>query len=288
MPTFTRKQLFQTTARLFDPKTWVGTTAGSVGANGTVYFIDARIANAAFSGERLYDRAWIWHHNTQFAYRTGSFNTGSGAFVSIQSAYGGAIASGDDFTVLPRLSPYDLNLAIDMTVNRMRARQEIPISANLNQVYYQLDGAASGVTIERVLNAYYYANPNASQNNDMDKRYFDWWGDGKNGSGNYMLTIAPPIASGAQIIVDGIITMTLGSAETATINVPHPEWVYAGALMHAYNALIQQAPGQASAELLQRRAEWVRQWREVAAKMNPTIDRSMQGIFDENPIRKSH
>lgn len=289
MPTFSRKQLFQTTARLFDPKTWVGTTAGSVGATGTVFFIDARVANPAFSGERLFDRAWIWHHSTQFGYRVGSFNAASGAFVSIQSAYGGAIASGDDFTVIPRLSPYDLNLAIDMTVARLRARQEIAINAGDGIVQYQLDNAASGTQVERVLNAYYYATPNVSPAGyDMNKRYFSWWGDGKTASGTYCLTVSPPIASGNQIIVDGIISMTLGSAETATINLAHPEWLYVGALMHAYNALIQQAPGQASAELIQRRAEWVRQWRDVAGKMNPTIDRSMQGIWDENPQNRGH
>lgn len=257
-----------------------------MGAAGTVFFIDSRTANPAFSGERLYDRAWLYHHATQFGYRVGSFNTASGAFVSVQSAYGGAIASGDDFTVLPRLSPYDLNLAIDLTVNRMRVRQEIPINSQDGQVLYQLDNAASGTVIERVLNAYYYTTPNASPNQDFGKRYFDWWGDGKTGSGTYCLTISPPIATGNQIIVDGIVSMSLGSAETATINLAHPELVYVGALMYAYNALIQQAPGQASAELIQRRAEWVRQWREVASKMNPTIDRSMQGIFDENPLNR--
>ena len=186
--------------------------------------------------------------------------------------------------MLPRISPYDLNLAIDMTVGRFRQRQEIAITANDGQVLYQIDNAASGSSVERVLNAYYYANPTVSPAGmDMQKRYFQWWGDGHTASGTYCLTVAPPIASGNQIIVDGIISMTLGAAETATINLPHPEWLYVGACMHAYNLLIQQAPGQASGELLQRRAEWARQWREVASKLNPTIDRSMQGIFDENP-----
>lgn len=287
IPVFARKQLFQATARLFDPRAWVGTTAGSVGPTGTVFFIDARKANPAFSGERLYDRAWVWHHNSQFAYLVASFNAPSGAFVSVQTAYGGAIASGDDFTVLPRLSPYDLNFAIDLTVGRFRQRQEVAIQANDGVVTYQLDNAASGTVIERVLNAYYYSTPTATPAGaDMHKRYFSWWGDGHTASGTYALTIAPPIASGNQIIVDGIVSMTLGAAETATINLPHPEWLYVGACMHAYHALIQQAPGQASGELLQRRAEWARQWREVASKLNPTIDRSMQGIFDENPLNR--
>lgn len=287
MPTYNRKKLFQTTAWLFDPKTWIGTTAGSVGPTGTAFFIDQRKANPAFSGERLYDRAWVWHHNTQFAYQVASFNTASGAFISVQTAYGGAIGSGDDFTVVPRLSPYDLNRAIDMTVARFRQRQEVAIDAQEGVVQYQLDSAASGTSVERVLNAYYYANPTATPAGaDKDKRYFEWWGDGKTASGTYALTVAPPVASGNQIIIDGIVSMTLGAAETATINLPHPEWLYVGAVMHAYNALIQQSPGQAAGELLQRRAEWARQWREVAAKMNPTIDRSMQGIFDENPVNK--
>lgn len=252
-----------------------------------MFFIDARKANPAFSGERLYDRAWIYHHAQQWGYQVASFNTASGAFVTVQQAYGGAIASGDDFTVIPRLSPYELNDAINLTVGRLRQRQEIAINAADGIVMYQLDSAASGTQVERVLNAYYYATPtNSPGGQDMHKRYFEWWGDGKTASGTYCLTIAPPIASGNQIIVDGIISMTLGSAENATINVAHPEWIYVGALMHAYNALIQQAPGQAAGELLQRRAEWARQWREVAGKFNPTIDRSMQGIFDENPVAR--
>lgn len=287
IPTYSRKHLFQNSALLLDAKSWVGTTAGSVGASGTVFFIDSRKANPAFSGDRLYDRAWIWHHSTQFGYQVASFNAASGAFVSLQNAYGGAIASGDDFTVLPRLSPYDLQKCIDWTVSRFRTRQEIAISSQDQVVNYQIDAAASGVSIQRVLNVYYYTNANGSpQGVDRNRRYFQWWGDAHTASGTYELRIAPPLASGNQIIIDGITDMSLGSAESATITVPHDEWVYAGVLMHAYNLLVQQAPGQASAELLQRRAEWARQWRDVNAKMQPLSDRSLQGIFDENPYNR--
>ena len=294
MPTYSRKFLFQQTARLFDPKTWVGTTAGSVGATGTVYFFDQRIANPAFSGERLYDRAWVWHHAQQAAYRVASFNTGSGAFISLQMPMAGApsagiIASGDDFTVLPRLSPYDLNLAIDRTVSRMRVRQEVIVNALDGQVNYQIDNAASGVSIQRVLNAWYYtvgSQAPSPPGYDRGQRYFNWWGEGHTGSGTYELRIDPPIGSGAQIVIDGIVDMTLGAAETATINLPHDEWVYAGALTHAYTMLIQQSPGQAAGELLQRRAEWARQWRDANAKFQPLIDRSIAGIWDENPRQR--
>lgn len=282
IPCYSRKQLFQTSARLFDPKSWVGTTAGSVGAQGTVYFLDQRMANPAFSGEHLYDRTWIWHHSAQQAYRVASFNTASGAFISIQNALSG-IASGDDFTVLPRLSPYDLNLCIDRTVSRFRVRQEVILNANDAQANYQIDSAASGVSIQRVLNVWYYTTGSAALGVDRGKRYFDWWGEGHTGSGTYELRISPALGSGNQIAIDAIVDVTLGAAETATINIPHDEWVYAGALMHAYNLLLQQAPGQAGGELLQRRAEWSRQWREVNGKMQPLVDRSMQGIFDEDP-----
>lgn len=289
VPTYSRKQLFQTTARLFDPKSWVGTTTyGSIGTTGTAVFMDPRMANAAFSGERLYDRAWIWDHGTQQGFRVASFNAPSGAFVTMQNPLA-ALASGGDFTVIPRLSPYDLNLAIDRTVSRMRSRQEVQINALDGQVNYQIDNAASGVSIQRVLNVWYYtvgSQAPSPPGYDRQRKEFRWWGEGHTASGTYELRLADPVGSGSQIIIDGIVDMTLGAAETATINIPHDEWVYAGALMHAYNMLIQQAPGQAAGELLQRRAEWARQWREVNGKMQPLVDRSIAGIFDQDPLRR--
>ena len=282
-PTYTRKQLFQTTARLLDNRTWVGTTAGSIGAAGTVYFLDARTANTAFSGERLYDRAWVWDHGTQQAFRVASFNTASGAFITVQTA-ASPLASGGDFTVIPRLSPYDLNLSIDRTVSRMRGRQEVVIQATDQAHYYTIDTAASGASVQKVLNVYYFAQATATT--DRDIRYFWWWGVQTTGSGTTELRIDPSVASGAQIVLDAIVDMTLGAAETATINLPHDEWLHSGALMHAYNLLVQQAPGQASGELRQNRAEWANQWRVANAKYQPLVDRSMAGMFDENPFNK--
>ena len=283
MPTYQRKTLFQNFAQLFDSRTWVANTGASVGANGSVWFLDTTQANPAFSGEKMFDRAWIYHHDTQQTFRVASFNTASGAWVTAQTT-ATTIQSGSSFTVLPRLAPTQMQQCIDRAVMRLRARQESVITAVDGAAQYPMDSAASPATIRKVLNVFYYAN--AAATTDRDKSWFQWWGPHMTASGSMELQIAPPIASGSQIVIDGIIDMTLNSAETATINLPDDMWLLSGALVHAYNLLIQQAPGQAAAELLQRRSEWALQFRAFAANYMPLVDRSMEGAFDENPFNR--
>ena len=283
MPTFARKSLRQTIAQLFDAKTWVGTTAGSIGANGSVFFIDQQNANPAFSGERLYDRAWLYHPDTQQTFRVASFNAASGAWVTAQTT-STTIQSGSTFEVHPRLSPVQLHQCMERTVARFRARQEVAINAIDAAMQYPMDVAASPATIRKTLNVFYYARPTATDN--RDKRYFRWWGPHITASGTSELQVDPPVASGAQIVIDAIVDMTLGAAETATLNLPDDMWLHSGALMHAYNLLIQQAPGQSAGELAARRAEWGHQFRQFHANYMPLIDRSIGGAFDENPVNR--
>lgn len=294
MPTFQRKQLRQTLAQAFlDPRTYVGNAGVSLGAGATAFFMDSTQANLAFTGERLYDRAWIYLPDTQQTFRVGSFNAASGAWVTSQLTVT-TVASGAQVEIHQRLSPQNLNLCIDRTVSRFRARQEVVLNPGDGIQQYQIDNAASPASVQRVLDVYYFANANATT--DRDRREFRWWGIETTGSGTTELRIDPAIAGSSsiapsgfpanQIVMDAIVDMTLGSSETATLNIPHDEWVYAGAAMTAYNLLIQLAPGQAAGELQMRRREYAAWWRDVNGKFQPMIDRSMAGAFDQNPKNK--
>lgn len=265
-----------------DTKSYVGNTGLSLGAGATAQFMDGYQANPAFSGRTLFQDAWLYQPDTQQTFRTASFNSASGAFVS-QQMTATAIGSGAQFEVHMGLSPQDLNRCIDRCINRMRFRQEINVTAIDGLTYYQIDGAASPASVQKVLNAYYYSDPTSTVS--RGQKYFEWWGTNTTASGTFELKLYPPVPSGNQIVMDAIIDMTLAAGESATVNLPHDEWVYAGAAMHAYNLLVQRAPGQADASLLKRRAEYAAWWRDVSGKFMPMIDRSMAGAFDENPMR---
>ncbi len=258
----------------------MGNAGVSLGVGATAFFFDPVQANVAFTGERLYDRAWIYAPDTQQTFRVGSFNAASGAWVTAQMTQT-AVASGAQIEVHMRLSPQQLNQCIDRTVSRFRFKQEVPINAITGAMQYNIDQAVPGVAISKVMDVYYYSQPLATDN--RGRQEFDWWGFDTTASGTAELRIDPSVASGNQIIMNAIVDMTLGSAEAATINIPHDEWVYAGAAMHALNLLIQQAPGQAAGELLQRRREYAAWWRAVNANYSPQNIRSMRGAFDENP-----
>lgn len=284
MPTYSRRSLRQNLALNFlDTKSYVGNTALSLGAQATAAFMDQYQANAAFSGRTQFQDAWLYAPDTAQTFRAASMNSASGAFVTMQMT-STAIASGAQFEVHLGLSPQEMNRSLDRAINRMRLRQECLVTAMDGVQFYNIDGAASPSSIQKVLNVFYNADPTSTTS--RNQRYFDWWGTKTTGSGTFELDIYPPIASGAQIVMDAIIDMTLGAGENATINLPHDEWAYAGAALHCYNLLIQRAPGQADATLLRRRREYAAWWRDVSGKFMPMVDRSMQGAFDENPMQR--
>lgn len=247
--------------------------------------MDGYQANAAFSGRTQFIDAWLYAPDTQQTFRAASFNAPSGAFVSVQMT-ATAIASGSQFEVHLGLSPQDLNRCMDRAINRMRSRQELVLNTVDGATFYQIDGAASPSSVQRVLNVYYNSQPTSTTS--REQRYFTWWGTHTTGSATTELIIDPPLGASQQIVIDAVIDMTLGASESAVINLPHDEWVYAGAAVHAYNLLVQRAAGQADATLLKRRAEYAAWWRDINGKFMPLIDRSMAGAFDENPKNRGH
>jgi hypothetical protein len=284
IPQYSRKTLRQNLVLSFlDTKSYIGNTALSLGAGATAAFMDSYQANPAHSGRTEFIDAWLYQPDTGQTFRTASFNAASGAYITMQMT-ATAIAAGAQFEVHQGLSPQDLNRCMDRAINRMRFRQELVITAVDGGTYYQIDGAASPASVQRVLDVHYNATPQATDN--RDQRYFAWWGTRTTASGTFELDIRPPVASGNQIVIDAIIDMTLGGSEGALVNVPHDEWVYAGAALHAYNLLIQRAPGQADASLVKRRSEYAMWWRDTSGKYMPMITRTMAGAFDEDPINR--
>lgn len=276
MPVYSRAQLRRDLGQDFLADTTLGTTVLSLGVGGAAQFMDPVLAALSFSGQQIAQRAWVYHAAGAQTFRVGSFNTASGAYVSGNLTFT-SVASGDLFEVHELSSPADKNRAIDNTLQRIPLRQEVGFPAVTEQTRYVIDGAASPHALRNVLNAYYVSNPAATTH--QDRHDFVGYEIITTATGTE-LRIAHAVAS-AMLYLDAVLDLTLGAADTATINLPSERWLLAGAAAQLLGTLIQRSPGQEAGRYKERRAEHVQAWNRLTAKFSPPIVKRIR--FDENP-----
>lgn len=270
MPTYARKYLRQTLGQTYLRDVVLGTTALSLDAGAVVAVLDSVQADPSFSGDRPYERAYLRVASAD--YRVGSFNTGSGAFVTLQTARN-PIASGADYEVSSKLSAADKDLALDDTVRRLRVRQEVAVNSVERESFYPIDGAASPYALDRVLDVQYFGDPTNSLSRQL--RRLEDWRIVTTASGRE-LRIKPALAMSLQLVLDAILIPSLGADDAATLNIPSDRWVLAGAAARCYDFQVQGAPGQQVDNLLKLRAGWAAEFSRLSALFAPNIEEAVR------------
>lgn len=268
MPTFSRKSLRQSLGLNHLRDTQVGTTTATGPA-----VVDQFGADTSFSGQVLYERSWLKHNGMEL--RVATFNVGSGAYLS-GMVLGTLVLSGSEYERHDLVRPSEKDRAIDDAVKRMRLRREVGLPSVDGAFYYAIDFAATPALIvdeSDVMDVYYYANPTNSLN--RDRRQLDNWDVERTGSG-LELRIAPRLSGSYQIVLDALITLTLGSADTATINIPDERLVLFGAEAQCWHALAKTAPGTQRESYVKSRDEAARAYSDLAAKFKRPVERNLQ------------
>lgn len=270
MPTFSRKTLRQDLGTNYLRDTVLGNTSQSLNNGVAFAVLDSFQANADYSGQGLYQNAYI--RVASGDYLVGSFNAPSGAFVSAQLTVA-AIASGSDYELSQRLSAVEKNRTIDNTLLETPIHQEVALSSTQDLQVYSIEGVASPHYVSDVLDVYYFSNPTGTLNRSL--RRFDDVRLVTTATGREV-RVKPAIAGSQQIVLDAILTLTLGSGDGATVNIPSEDWILAGAAARCYDFLIQTAPGQNVGELRNRRAEWAAKRSRLSATYAPLIARKLR------------
>lgn len=240
MPVVSRVQLRQHLGQLKLRDTYVGTVTVSCAAGASAFILDAAIANVAFSGEAMNARTWVRvlaNASTTMDFRVATFNTGSGAYQTLQNATA-AIQAGVQYEHHRKTSAAEKDRCIDGIVGRLWTRQEVPIATIQGALVYSL-----GLGY-KIFGVKYFAQPDGS----LDRapgQLLPGWNIVLTGSGTRELRLPEGGALGAsqQIILDAQVRASLGSADTATVNIPDEDWVLDGAAARCYQGLWADAPG---------------------------------------------
>lgn len=262
-PVFQRKYLRQTLGQSYLHDTLVSNTTASCGADVNAYAMDSRQADASLLGgdATTYQRSYLRVNGMDL--RVASFNCASGTYVTAQMM-GTFVPAGAEYEVHELLSPADKDRAVDGTVRRLTTRQEFPIPTVGGTKFYALDPR-----VVRVLDAYYYADPGSGV--DRGKRRLAWFGTRATGSGNE-IRIEPALPDNQQIVLDAVLTLTLGPADTDVIDLPSEEWVLRGAEARCWDMLCKHAPGTETAQYRANRSAAVVAFNRQSALHAPQID----------------
>lgn len=264
MPIVSRKGLRQKLGQSYLQAATFGTSAIAVAVGSVVCVMDPNLANPDFTNQNLYTRSHLRAGSAD--YRIGSFNIFSGGLVSAQLTRF-ALASGGDFEVYDRWSASDLDRCIDQTIAEIRVNQEVTFPSIDRAVQYSVAGVASPNTITDFNDVYYYAAPDSSVNRQR--------GDFSNvnfiqtASGPEFRVDPPTFGGSVAIAIDAILELSLGTADTSTINVPDEAWILWGATARAYQLLVQRTPGQDDKYIQERRAEAARAFSAKSAIWQP-------------------
>jgi len=213
MAVYTRRQLRQRLGIDLLHDTYVGTNTASLGAGlGSAYLIDSILADPSMSNETRYAGVWAKHNG--MVLRSASFNFGSGSFVTAQTI-ATSVVNGGEWELHELVDPRDKDRALDWAIDRVWLRQEVALTT--------VDGAT-----------FYSLGPEVGQ-------VFDWWvhaaptGSGSRvkmtfvgqrpeirltGSGRE-LRLEGALQASQQIVLDAEVRLTLGSLDTATVNLPN-------------------------------------------------------------------
>lgn len=270
MPTFSRKSLRQNLGLNHLNDVVLGNAASFGGP--LVQVIDSLLINGDASGQNLNGGAYL--RVASGDYRVGSFNAPSGILASAQ-VLKNAVPSGADYEMSNLLPATVKDRAIDDVIKRLRVRQEVGFPSVDGALFYDIDGAASPAAIinpEDILDAYYYADPTNSLN--RRRQELDNWDPQMTGSG-MELRIAPRLSGSFQIVMDVLITLTLGASDAATVNIPDERLVLFGAESQCWHVLTKTAPGTLRATYTENRDDAARMYSDLAAKFKRPVARNL-------------
>lgn len=240
MPVYSRRGLGQNLAFNYINDALLGTNEVSLPqAAQSVFVLDDIYVDLSLSGMGLYQGAWIYQNSQQ--YQVASYNVASGAFVSQQRARD--TVTQDAFEIHHLLSPQDKQRTITETVRGLRVRREITTPAVEGAEFYDIDSLGGGQAVIDILDVYAYAAPAGSLS--RDKRSVHWWKVQTGGSG-LELRLYPGLSASWHLGVDAILDLTLGASLDATIELPHQEWVLAGAAARCAEMLTRTRPADAA------------------------------------------
>ncbi len=276
MPVYSRKYLRQQLGKRWVGDTLTGTITASFGSSGSINIIDSRQANVAFSGQQMYARAWgkvIGHEQVRIA----TWNTGSGAWFSFQgTGTSGGIASGAEYEIHSLCSPDDKDVALNSTLEQVRIMREFPMWTIKDARQYVLSS-----NILDVFDAYYFHDPTSSLNREHLR--LAHWKMRETMSGNE-LRIAPALDASQQIMMTALLSVTLGAADVATVDIPDEDWILAGAAARAFNILGAHAPGQEVKAYQERRADAARQFSRLSSRFRPSYNRKVELDTPFSPV----
>lgn len=284
MPVLNRRLLRQHLGarRLRDVVFGNTTFSPNIGAGSAVTVMHAsKFATPEFSGGDLYQRAFLRVGSAD--YRVGTYNIGSGAFIS-QTPAAAAFGSGEYFEVSEKLSATEMDAAIDETIIEQRVRQEWGMASIDGARFYDVDLAlsGSGYALHRPLDAYYFGAPDSSLN--RERRDFNQHEFVATGTGTE-LRIAGGLGASLQVVVDAILTPTLGAADLATVNLLDEEVVLWGAAMRCYDLLLQRAPSEEVKVYERRRLDATRTYHARLRSFLPDVSKPLTFAPFEHPTR---
>jgi hypothetical protein len=235
---------------------------------GSTNIIDYNQADPTASGEQMYYRAYMRMLGSAGQIqdlRVGSFNTGSGAFFAAVTL-ATTIYSGMPFEVHSLLSPAEKDRAIDGAIQGLRVRQEVPIWGTDSLMVYSL-----GQEILDVLDVRYFSDPlgSLSQGEGMIRN----WRYVTTATGQE-IRLQSAIGASQQLILDAILTPTLGAGDLATLNLLDDEVVLWGAAARCYYLMEADAPGQETAKFKEKRQEAAFQYSKL--NVGPFVTRKIQ------------
>lgn len=239
MAVFSRKQLRQRLGVDLLRDTYVGINTASLAASvSTGLILDFALADPSFSADTRYARAWAKHNG--MVYRAATFNFASGAFVSAQVAPTTTVAGGE-YEIHELIDPRDKDRALDWSIDRLWVRQEVAIAAVDGQFHYSI-----GYEFGRVFD--WWVNDSPNDITTRGKRTFVAQQPEirVTGSGRE-LRLYGALSGSQQIVLDAEVRLTLGTQDTATINLPdnaYEQMVLYGAEAQCWEMIAKRASAQ--------------------------------------------
>lgn len=282
MPIFQRKTLRRTLGIELIRDTVVGTTSLQVAVlQQSLAVMDAQFADTSLSGQSLYVGAWLRVGSVPEYrdYRVASFNHASGAFLTSQrNLTGQAAPSASEFEIATLISPSHKNDALNRALRRVRYRREVTIPTVEGAYFYTIEGAASPNVItdpvRDILDVKYFADPTNSLSRD-EQRLSHW--EIVNTATAWELRIAPALAASQMLVLDSVVTPTLGSSDEATLNLPDVlDYVLAGAEVECWHYLVKHGPAQNREYFKDQRKEAAGRFSTVSARNRGVVTRKIE------------
>lgn len=272
MPVVSRLTLRQHLGQNKLRDTYIGTTTASCGPTSPAYVMDSQVANPDLAAESLYARTWVKVNNMTL--NVGSFNAGSGAYVTAQTA-ATSIPIGVQYEHHRKLSPDSKDRAIDGVIGRLWSRQELPIDTAVGCLQYSIG------TGFKIFGVSYFANP-ASSTDRGQAQLMIGWTLATTGSGRELrLPANGALGASQQIVLDAQVRATLGSLDTATVNIPDEDWVLDGAAARCFQALWADAPGKEAGKYQALAQAFGKVFIDNIGRFRDTVDFGHRGDFDQ-------